>query len=41
MVGLHDETSNPELGGQIDIIGWLFAAFVVVVVTIAVVALSH
>jgi hypothetical protein len=41
MAGLHDETSNPELGGQIDIIGWLFVAFVVVVVSFAVVALSH
>jgi hypothetical protein len=32
---------NPERDGQIDIIGWLFVAFVVVAVTIAVVVLSR
>jgi hypothetical protein len=34
MVGLRD-TINPEHKGQIDAIGWLFAAFVVVVTGIA------
>jgi len=34
---LH-ETSNPKLTAQIDTIGWLFVAFVVVVTTIAVMA---
>ena len=34
---LH-QTSNPKLTAQIDTIGWLFVAFVVVVTTIAVMA---
>jgi hypothetical protein len=33
--------NNLERNGQIDIIGWLFVAFVVVVVATAVVALSR
>ena len=32
------ETSNPECKTQIDTIGWLFAAFVVVVAAIAAMA---
>ena len=34
MVDLH-ETNRPEPNGQIDTIGWLFAAFAVVVTAIA------
>jgi hypothetical protein len=36
MVDLH-ETSNPDPNGRIDTIGWLFAAFVVVITAIAVI----
>jgi hypothetical protein len=38
MVDLHDEASNPERKGQIDTVGWLFVAFVVVVTAITVMA---
>ena len=34
MVDLH-ETNNPGYNGQIDAIGWLFVAFVVVAAGIA------
>jgi hypothetical protein len=34
MVDLH-ETSNPPPNGQIDTIGWLFVAFVVVITAVA------
>ena len=41
MVDLH-EPSNWQRNGEIDTIGWLFVAFVVVVITtIAVIALSQ
>jgi len=41
MTHLH-ETSNPKRTAQIDTIGWLFAAFVVVVTAIAaMVTVSH
>jgi hypothetical protein len=41
MIDLH-KTSNPKRTAQIDIIGWLFVAFVVVVTAIAgMVTVSH
>jgi hypothetical protein len=34
-ITLQHETSNPEYKAQIDTVGWLFVAFVVVIAAIA------
>jgi hypothetical protein len=39
MTDLH-ETSDPKYAAQIDVVGWIFVAFVVVIAAIAAMVLS-